>query len=1135
MNLHSDISDKTAKLQSRLGLPLWLLTTVTLILVGGWLGWSAYSDYQSMMEREYTLLEVGAHNRSAHIKGLVRSAEIMMLNIESDLLDDPHQTTPALNDMLRLRARQLPETRALALVDRSGVVIGSSLGTAIGFDASKREYFIHQRDNDPGHEGPHPLFITKPFATATGALNVSIVRTRHDAGGKFDGVIIASIDPKKFGELIAAVETAPNEETLVVHEGGDIIYAMPNPERLAGKNLIGGIAFTEHINSGKAETRHRNITENSGRDMVSVFARVPDTPLIVAATRPYANIVAPWRESLIMRVGSFGLIACFLTFMTWLVGRRQLAIEQQEEKFRTVADYTYDWETWIAPDGKWIYCSPSCLRISGREAGAFLNRPQLFVEIVHPEDRPLIAAHMGQIEQTPDRTVQFIFRISRPDGEVIWIEHACQSVFDDHGNYLGRRASNRDITERKQSEDVLKTLATAFTDLSGKAFFDAVSRYLAGVLDVDHVFIGRLADTNDRVRIIGGVARGESMAETTYLLADTPCDNVVGKTFCCYPSGVQVLFPKDDSLVRMGIEGYAGVPLFDKPGKAIGIMVALHSTPLPETCPIEKLFTAFSNRVTAEMQRSEFEEALATAKDAAEAVSRAKSAFLANMSHELRTPMNAIMGMTALALRRATDPKQQDELQKVDVASKHLLALINDILDLSKIEALRLSLECIDFTLGEIASNLANIVGHKAADKGLQFRVEVPHALAVQPLQGDPLRLSQILINLAGNAVKFTGSGHVVVRARAVEERPTEMLLRFEIEDTGIGMSAEEQKRLFRAFEQADSSMTRKYGGTGLGLALSKRLAVLMGGEIGVTSEPGQGSTFWFTARLGKGSTVVAEPTSIAGLPAREQLQARHGNARILIVEDEPVNMMIAEDMLEQAGLRSDRAIDGYEAVVLAQEHHYDLILMDMQMPILNGLDATRSIRADSLNMDTPIVAMTANAFEEDKRICFDAGMDDHVGKPVLPEQLYEAILHWLGERIHTAEHQQQPPGQTNKHTTMNFDDAIAIHIKWKARLSRFVEGSSTETLHSATICRDDRCELGKWIYAEGARYEALPQYRDLVKKHAAFHVLAGEVAKLVESSDRAGAKAMLGGVFMAASMETVKAIMELKKEASKI
>jgi len=393
---------------------------------------------------------------------------------------------------------------------------------------------------------------------------------------------------------------------------------------------------------------------------------------------------------------------------------------------------------------------------------------------------------------------------------------------------------------------------------------------------------------------------------------------------------------------------------------------------------------------------------LARARDAAEAANLAKSTFLANMSHELRTPMNAIMGMTSLALRRAEDPRLVDHLTKIDQASQHLLAVINDILDISKIEADHLSLEQVAFTLDEEVAKLRTLFAQKISDKGLAFRVDLAPELGRREFQGDPLRLGQILLNLVGNALKFTEQGAIALRTCLVEEAAATAVLRFEVQDSGIGIAAEDQKRLFMAFEQADGSMTRKYGGTGLGLAISKRLVSLMGGEIGVTSRQGAGSTFWFTVRLGKVSRASPnQPDGAAGPAGTAEMRLRvgHAGARILLAEDEPVNQEVFRELLEDAGLRVDIAMDGVEAVALAQAGPYDLILMDMQMPRLNGVDATRAIRADSANCGTPILAMTANAFSEDRQACLDAGMDDHIAKPIDPEQLFGVLLRWLEAR----------------------------------------------------------------------------------------------------------------------------------------
>jgi len=391
---------------------------------------------------------------------------------------------------------------------------------------------------------------------------------------------------------------------------------------------------------------------------------------------------------------------------------------------------------------------------------------------------------------------------------------------------------------------------------------------------------------------------------------------------------------------------------------------------------------------------------LAEARDAAESANLAKSAFLAHMSHELRTPLNGIMGMNALALLAAKDPKQIDQLNKSAQAAKHLLAIINDILDLSRIESGKLRLEPRPFTFRLAIGEALRIHEDRAKAKGLKLTLKFDTRIPGTVL-GDDLRLKQMVINLLDNAIKFSDSGTIALRATVEEEKTGDscgLLVKIAVNDQGIGLTEEQQSRLFQPFTQADNSDTRQHGGTGLGLSITKRLAQLMGGTVGVVSHPGKGSTFWLTARFEPAAPVKNVPASTPR-PAKE-IALRHRGARILVVDDDPLNREVACLLLQEAELATEVATNGQEAVEHLQTHPVALILMDMQMPVLDGISATRAIRSREGANRTPILAMTANAFDEDRERCLEAGMDDHLGKPLEPDDFLKKILYWLDKRV---------------------------------------------------------------------------------------------------------------------------------------
>ena len=387
---------------------------------------------------------------------------------------------------------------------------------------------------------------------------------------------------------------------------------------------------------------------------------------------------------------------------------------------------------------------------------------------------------------------------------------------------------------------------------------------------------------------------------------------------------------------------------------------------------------------------------LAEAKQAAELAARAKTDFLATMSHEIRTPLGIIVGLGNVLRQRLHEPALKKRLDQLCGTADHLSALVSDILDLSKIDAGHVALEESDFRLGTIVDQAQRMVGELASEKCLALIVDVPPGLRDVPLRGDALRLTQVLINLVGNAVKFTETGSVTLAVAVLDNTPSALRLRFAVRDTGIGIAAADIERVFSPFEQADASTTRAQGGTGLGLAISRRLVDLMGGSLRVESVPGSGSTFSFDLALARGSEFEETAASTTALP-------HFAGARVLVADDHPVNQEIILDLLEALGCEAEIAGDGAEALACAAAAAYDLILMDVRMPRMDGLAATRAIRELPQHRETPILAVTANAFSDDRRDCLAAGMNGYISKPFTLQTLADGLRRWLPQHVSAA------------------------------------------------------------------------------------------------------------------------------------
>lgn len=411
-----------------------------------------------------------------------------------------------------------------------------------------------------------------------------------------------------------------------------------------------------------------------------------------------------------------------------------------------------------------------------------------------------------------------------------------------------------------------------------------------------------------------------------------------------------------------------------------------------------ELYTSGTLQDISLLKRARETERLAKEKEDAEAANRTKGKFIANISHEIRTPLHAIIGFTHLSIDRATEPQVIEYLQKIEKAGKHLLSIVNDILDMSKIDAGGMLLEQIPFSLHETIHEAIHILEDRAVEKGLML-VWMADERIPDHLTGDPLRLMQIVMNLLGNAIKFSERGSITVRTTLIGQYEDRVQVRIDVEDYGIGLSEEQHQRLFKDFSQADDSTSRKYGGTGLGLSIVSRLCTLMGGTVEVQSTLGQGSTFSVELSLAIATApVIFQQEDDIQNPARV-IAAEYAGVPILLVEDDPVNEELARDLMRVTALRVESAVNGAIAVERIKQSNFALVLMDLQMPVMGGLDATRLIRLLPGQAALPIIAMTANAFQEDRDRCILAGMSEHLRKPIEPERLYEVLLSCLRTR----------------------------------------------------------------------------------------------------------------------------------------
>ena len=782
----------------------------------------------------------------------------------------------------------------------------------------------------------------------------------------------------------------PQEDQLVGFPGrAGQPLGLDQPELLAARVLRGELAPGQ-VTDGQ---------DHQGRPVLGVVHQVPNTPWLLVQQRSRAAIRAEAWQGAGWVLAATALAT--LAFMALgVLGRARGVLQQaradnqrQREALQSAALINAIAEA--SPDaifakddqGRYLLFNQAAERITGRQASLVLGQ----------DDRALFERDQAALVMANDQAVigggqtrSFEEHLSTADGPRVFLATK-GPLRDAAGTIVGMFGVSRDITELKQVEQALRQ--------SGERLRTTVEGASLGLWDW-HLPSGRV-DFNERWAEMLGYRLEELQPHVDawqalvhpddwpairaelepHLAGSTPsyrCEHRLkhrdGHWVWVLDAGRVIERDEAGRAVRA-----AGVHLDISEQRGLVLELDRHRHHLEELVAER----------TAE---------LAEARERAEAANRAKSSFLANMSHEIRTPMNAIIGLGRLLRDQGATPVQAERLARVDAAAHHLLNLLDDILDLSKIEAGHLSLSSVDFGLADLLTEVQQLVQPAARAKGLGWRQEVAPDLLGRWFRGDVTRLRQALINYAGNAVKFTEQGGLCIRVALLEEAAGRCLLRFEVSDTGIGIPAEQQARLFEPFVQADTSTTRRHGGTGLGLAITRRLAAMMGGEAGLQSEPGVGSLFWFTARLAPGrpgqpATAQAPAT---GPSAAARLRQRQPPAQVLLVEDNEVNRQVIGELLHAAGVQVSSAADGQQALDLLDAWRPDVVLMDVQMPVLDGLAATLRLRQRPGLASLPVLALTANAFDEDRRACLAVGMNDFIAKPVDPDLLYSLLLRWL-------------------------------------------------------------------------------------------------------------------------------------------
>lgn len=1006
--------ESARSLRSRNALHLIMATaaflTLITILTAGMTTWRLRERIEAENEAVVQRLALVVAEQTAHS---FQSIDIVLRDLQREAVR-PGMSAAELSaslssrdvhDLLVKHAAGLEQAGNLIIIGADGNLLNISLNwPAPPMMLREREQFRHFRDHD--QDKP---FVSEPVINKLdGSWTVYVARRLNDSSGSFAGIVQAAVRLKHFEDFYRSVSLGEGGSIALLRSDGTLLASFPFSPNEVGKKRIDG-PFDDIPAEAVLQLERRAAAE----DRFVTLKPVSNVPLLVSVSLSHEVALRAWRgDAVLLLTGSTGAIIGIILLLAALnrkirnIRRSEALLAEQNVELRRSrrllleAQRVGQFGHWTCNlDGDTFVWSPQLFEIAGLPPAPEVPL-ETALSLIHPDDlTEFVLERKRAVREGAELSHQH--RWVRPDGTVRWVRLQSGEQKGSDGRIVGRFGIVQDITEQKQAEQAAEESSRRLHDAvesvpQGFVLYDKEDRFVLANTHFREMFpeVQHLMHPGTRFEefLRGAIAAG------IYDIPEEGREEWISRAVASHSAGSRPM----ERRTRAG----RWIQFLDHrtgDGGIAGVRTDITSFKNIEAALEQKLADLESARRDLEEQKEELETTaakLTVARDAAEAANRAKSDFLAIMSHEIRTPLTGMMGMIDLIDSSKMDIDQQHYAALAKESADALLDVVNNILDFSKLEAHQLQLEIIDFELRPLLRGVVALMMPKAQEKQLGLYLDYDESLP-EWVKGEPGRIRQVLLNFVSNAVKFTATGEVRIRVDHEPENDRKERLKFSIADTGIGIAPEVQKSLFNPFVQADTSISRAYGGSGLGLAICKQLCGVMGGDVGFESRVGSGSTFWFTVLCEAGLPRLDEPAATIA-PMNSELQ-------VLVAEDSPIIATLISSLLRSKGLQPDMAANGAAAVSMAGDRPYDIILMDIQMPEMDGIAATEAIRAGSgPNARTPIVALTANALVGQKEKYLGAGMNGYVTKPIQPKLLFQTI-----EDVLTGRSPARPTGET--------------------------------------------------------------------------------------------------------------------------